>query len=330
MMRRTLSTIFVTLVLLASATGCGLVNGSSNNAASQTSSRPEQSKIRLGLLPVVDIASVYLAINDGYFRQEGLDIDLVTIQSGAYAIPSLTEGKLDVVFGNYVSFFAAQAEKKASIKFVADSTYATPNTWMVLAAPDSPVKKPSDLPGHKIGVTAPHSLAELTIRSVLAANGVESKNVTFVPMGYPEMADKMKKGEVDAALLAEPFITQAEKTIGALPVFDAASGPTADFPIAGFGALEKYAADNPKTIAAFQRAFAKGQEAAANDRSRVEQLIQDYAKIDPQTAALVNLPGFPTSMDASRLQRVPDLMQEFGVTTERIDVKPMLLNPTGT
>lgn len=323
----------IVTALLASLSGCGLLGGSSDDKAGPTD-KVEKSTIRLGLLPVVDVASVHLAIQEGYFQQEGLDVKLINIQGAGAAIPNLVSDKadFDIVFGNYLSFFNSQAKGVAQnvegLKFVADGYVAKPNTWMVLAGPNSTAKKISDLPGKKIAVTTKQSLAEVSIRSVLKVNDVDANQVTFVEMPYTDMGAALEANRVDAALLAEPFITQAAKNYGAVQLFDAASGPTAELPIAGYGTTGKFARENPKTIAAFQRAFAKGQEAAGSDRSKVEKLLPGYAKIDPQTAALVNLGGFPTRLEASRLQRIPDLMLEFGMLQQRLDANTMILaNP---
>lgn len=322
-----LLTILVALVALVS--GCGLLGGE-DDAPSDSKGKVEKSKIKLGLLPVVDVASVHLAIKEGYFKEEGLEVELTNIQGAAAAIPGLIGGSLDMVFGNYLSFFAAEAGGAAKnvggLKFVADGYIAKPNTWMVLRGPNAPVSSVRDLEGKKIAVTTRNSLAEVSIKSVLRANGVDGNNIEYVESPYAGMAALLQQGQVDAALLAEPFITEAQKSVGAVPLFDAASGPTADLPIAGYGTTGDFAKANPKTIAAFQRAFGKGQAAASSDRKKVEDLLPGYAGIDPQTASLVTLGEFPTSLDATRLQRIPDLMLEFGVLTAPFDAKTMILD----
>ncbi|RZS41049.1 NitT/TauT family transport system substrate-binding protein [Herbihabitans rhizosphaerae] len=331
-LRRPAALFTILAMLVALVTGCGLLGGEDDSSSS--GGQVEKSKIKLGLLPVVDVASVHLAIREGYFKAEGLDVELTNIQGAGAAIPGLIGGSLDMVFGNYVSFFAAEsggaAKNVDGLKFVADGYIAKPNTWMVLRGPNSSVNTVRDLAGKKVAVTTRKSLAEVSIKSVLRANDVDASKVEFIESPYAGMAALMQQNKVDAALLAEPFITQAQKSIGAVPLFDAASGPTADLPIAGYGTTGKFAKDNPKTVAAFQRAFAKGQLAAGADRNKIEKLLPEYAGIDPQTAALVALGGFPTSLEATRLQRIPDLMLEFGLLPNRFDASSMILNAGST
>src|SRR5262245_28956174 len=90
---------------------------------------PERKQIKLGVLPVLGAAPVFLAAEKGFFAQEGLEVKFETIQGAGAAVPAMAKGDLDLVFGNYVSFFDAQARGLAAVRFVADGYYANPRTW---------------------------------------------------------------------------------------------------------------------------------------------------------------------------------------------------------
>ncbi|MCP3803391.1 ABC transporter substrate-binding protein [Allokutzneria sp. A3M-2-11 16] len=299
--------------------------GGTQNPSSSPSPAPEKKRIRLGVLPVLGAAPLHLAIKEGAFAREGLEVDLVTIQGAGAAIPDLATGNLDIVFGNYVSFFTAEVKQTAKVKLVADGYFAKPNTWMVLSGPNSRLSKPTDLVGKKVAVTTTNSLADLTIKSTVSANGGDEKSITFVEMPYTEMGEALNARRVDAALLSEPFITETMKKIGALPVFDAASGPTADIAISGYATTEEFATSSPKTVAAFQRALSTGVDIANRDRSKVEAALIGYSGIDQQTASILTLVGFPGMLEPERIQRVPDLMHSYGTLERRLDVKPMII-----
>ncbi|MGH3240560.1 MAG: ABC transporter substrate-binding protein, partial [Spirillospora sp.] len=152
--------------------------------------------------------------------------------------------------------------------------------------------------------------------------GVEfDEGRSFVEVAPPAMEQALKSGSVDAVAAIEPFGTQMERSIGARMAADLAGGPNAGFPIAHFAATEKFVKDNPKTVAAFQRAVVKAQAMAA-DRKVVEATVPSYAKgIDANTAATMAIGAFPTTLDANRIQRVADLMRQFGYVDEPIDVR---------
>lgn len=65
----------------------------------------------------------------------------------------------------------------------------------------------------------------------------------------------------------------------------------------------------------------------AADRTRIERLLVEFAKVDAQTAAMTGLLTFRSEMDARSLQRVPDLMTEFGFLPGRADVTAMIARP---
>jgi NitT/TauT family transport system substrate-binding protein len=314
-------TVIVMFVLASVLSGCG-----APGVAGTAGDRPEMSTVTVGTLPIVDSASLYIAMKKGYFSEEGLDVEVKTLNSGAAAVPGLVDNSLQFAIGNYVSFFAAQSSGALDVKLVADAYQARPGIFLIMVEGNSPIKKPLDLAGKKIAVNTRNNVVELTARSALQSAGVDVKTVTFVPIPFPEMATALTSGTVDAAFMVEPYVTQAEKNLGALPMVDAASGPTAQFPIAGWVTSAELAKKMPNTIRAFQRAIVKGQAAAA-DRIEVEQVLSDYLKVDALTISLVNLGTWPTTLEATRIQRVIDLMSAADQLPKPIDPRSMIIPP---
>jgi NitT/TauT family transport system substrate-binding protein len=94
---------------------------------------------------------------------------------------------------------------------------------------------------------------------------------------------------------------------------------------AGWASTGNFTKDNPKTIAAFQRAMQRGTDLVLSDRSLVEPLLVEFSGVDAETAKMATLLTFQSKLDATRIQRVPDLMQEFGVITAPLDVSKMMI-----
>ncbi|WP_018682544.1 ABC transporter substrate-binding protein [Actinokineospora enzanensis] len=314
--------------LLASLSGCGLLGGSDDQSTSGGgggTGAVEKAKIRVGMLPVVDVAPFYRAIEQGYFKEQGLDIDPVVQPNGGQVVNSTVGGDLDVGFASYPAPLAAQSKKTGDLKIIADGLAAKPGHIVVVSPPNSPLKKPTDAPGKKIAISARNTMTDMAPMSVLKTQGVDYTQVQFVEMSLPEMIPAMQKGLVDGAVVVEPWVTIAEKQLGAVPVFDCASGPTAEMPMSGYFTTAKFAAANPKTVAAFQRGLAKAQ-AEATDRSKMEPMFVKYAKVDEQTAKLVTISTYSTSLEANRIQRVANLMQEFQVIKGNLDVSSMIVS----
>ncbi|MFC0110590.1 ABC transporter substrate-binding protein [Kibdelosporangium aridum] len=318
--------IALSCVLALAAASCSALGGESEKP-SQTGGL-EQTKVVVGTLPIVDTVPLAIAQQKGYFKQEGLDVELKSLPGGAAAVPGLANGELQFAFGNYVSFFTAQYKNVLDIKLVADAYQAAQGMFLILTGKDNAITKPADLTGKKIAINTKANIVELTARSALEASGVDTKTVTFTEIPFPDMQAAIERKNVDAAFMVEPYITQAQRKAGMLPVLDAATGATLDVPIAVWATSTKYAQENPKTTAAFQRAIVKGQRDAAN-RTLVEQTVTTYAKVDKDTVSLMHLGTWPTAMSPVRMQRVIDLMTQYGLMDKAKQINPesMIFNP---
>jgi NitT/TauT family transport system substrate-binding protein len=289
----------------------------------------EKSEITVGTMLIGDTAPLQLAISRGLFKAEGLTVKTQTINGGAEAIPRLKGGQLDISVGNYVSFFAAAQKGTLKPKIVAECSQAAPKTHTLLVPKNSPIKTLRDLQGKKIGVNTRRNVSTLMVRSAVKPDGIDlDEDKNFVEVPPPNMEAALKSGSVDAVQAIEPYGTQIQEKLGARMLADMDSGTTADFPIAGWATTEEFAAKNPKTIAAFQRAIVKAQGLAA-DRKVVQDILPKYARgIDANVASTMSYVAYPTSLNANRLQRVADVMQQFGIVSQKIDVKPLIA--TGT
>ncbi len=300
--------------------GCGLLSG---NTTDTPPSGPANAKIRLGVIPIVDAAPVYIALRKGYFKDEGVDVELKQIQGGAAGVPLLVNGELDVTFGNWVSFLAAQAKGAADLKFVADGYRGKPGMFLVLAPPDTPLHTAADLAGKKIAVNTRGNVAELAVRAAMKAQNADPAGVQFTEMAFPDMQAALQRKDIDAALVVEPFITRAAQQIGAVTVLDTMAGQAEDLPIGGYATSAKFARENPIVLDAFRRALTKAQRDAST-RSEVEAVITDYAKVDKSIAAVLHFGSYPNSIDVARLRKVVDLMRANGMLTGDVDPQTML------
>jgi NitT/TauT family transport system substrate-binding protein len=325
----------VALALFATLTGCGLLGGNEDKPANNASSGGlEKPNIKVSVMTTTDLAPFWLAVKAGYFKDAGFTFDpakdVVTSKSGSESVAKLAAKEVDIAYSSYTPFFVAKSKGVADIKFVSDAASAGPGATMVVTMPTSSVKSIKDMAGKRVAVTARNTISDLLVMSTLKTNGVDWKTIQWVEIPFPSTGDALAKGQVDAAFLTEPFLAQAQKKFGAVPVFDTAVGPTANMPAAGFGANAEFVKNNPKTLAAWQKVMQRATDEAKADRSKVEQLLQDFAKIDADTAKLTTLLTFQSSLDATRIQRVPDLMLEFNVIKEKIDVSTMIAKSTSS
>ncbi|WP_165964185.1 ABC transporter substrate-binding protein [Actinomadura sp. KC216] len=313
----------VAVAVALAASACGGEDGASANGL-------EKSEILLGTMTIADTASVQLALSKGLFKAEGLTVKTQVIQGGAAGIPLLRSGRLDISFGNYVSLFTAGVkDPRFKPKIIAEGFNSAAKTHVVMVRGDSPHKTIKDLAGKRIAVNTKRNISTLLIRSAGQAQGVTfDDDKSFVEVPPPAMEHALKSGSVEAVQAIEPFGTQMQRSMGARMVADLSSGQTANLPIAGYAATEKFVEKNPKTVAAFQRALVKAQGMCA-DRKVVENVLPTYAKgIDAKVAAGMGFGEYPTTLDPAHLKRVADLMQRFGYVDKPIDVKNFVATPS--
>lgn len=303
-------------MLLASCCGCA-------DRAAGLPTAPERTSLRVTVLPIVDDAPLFLGIEKGFFAREGLTISTVPVNSGPEAVAKLTSGGADIAFGNYVTDILASSQG-AGLRVLADGYAATPDTFMLVVPAHSPIDSPTRLAGKRIAVNAVRNITALLTLASLKPYGIGPNRVTLVPMPFPDMAEALRRGTVDAAWMTEPNLSEAAQEIGVTELLDTAQGATANMPMAGYAATERFATAAPRTVAAFQRAMRASAQAAAN-RQDIEQVVRRYLPgVTPQTTAIMRLGSFPTTLSRARLQRVADVMYEFGVLSKPFDVTPLV------
>ncbi|MEV5894441.1 ABC transporter substrate-binding protein [Nonomuraea fuscirosea] len=287
----------------------------------------EKTQLKIATLPAIDSAALYVAIDQGLFEKEGLEVTPQIVQAAPEAIPMLVKGEIDAMFGNYVSMFAAHDKNALKLRILAEGSRAAPDSLSIMALPNSPIKTPKDLEGKTINVNVLHNFQELALTQVLKANNVDPATIKYVQVTFQNIMPSWKDGQIDAAYLGEPMVTAATSGMGARKILDPASGPAAEFPISGYVSTQGWYDENPKVSAAFQRAIHNAAKLMENNREVVAKVLPTFTQIDAGTAATVTFPYFSSNDNPVRLQRVADWMLEAKWLTKPIEVKS-LMSPT--
>jgi NitT/TauT family transport system substrate-binding protein len=337
----------------ALAAGCSSSSSSSSAAAGGTAlekslpthfGAPEKTTVNVGAVPAMDSAGFFTALHDGLFTREGLKINYTPAVSSDTAIAQQLKGQLDISAGNYVSYVEYNAEHGSPIEVVAEGSVTQQGAQTLFTMPSSHINTLSQLKGKLIGVNAPGNIEFLLDEAVLQQNGVNPKSVEF-PTGkdpasapfadggaipFPEMAGLLASGKLAAATLPEPFASEAEQQYGAVPLADLNQGATSNFPIEGYVVTKQWAQQNPNTLKRFLAALEIGQEISDTDRAAVEQAFEAIngpanGNVSAGIAAVMALDTYPIGIDQTRLQRVADVMVQFGALKSQYNVSSMLL-----
>ena len=326
-----------------SAAGAGTGADSIANSLPTNYGPAETTTLNVGVVPAMDSAGFFVAYNEGLFAKEGLHIVYKPATSSETAITQQLAGQLQISAGNYVSYIEAAA-KGDPLEVISEGSVMQQGAQTIFTMPSSHITSLSQLKGKLVGVNAPSNIDYLLDVSVFQENGINPKAVKF-PNGkdaasaqykdggaipFPFMAGELKSGAIAAATLPEPFASIAEQTYGAVPLADLNQGATTDFPIEGYVVTKAWAKANPNTLSRFLAALSAGQEIADTNRAEVEKAFEDIkgqanGQVPAQIAAVMALDTYPIGIDQTRLQRVANVMFQFGLLSSQYRVSNMLL-----
>lgn len=175
--------------------------------------RLEKSKI---VLSVGDKSAFYylpLTISEqlGYFKAEGLDVEINDFDDGARASQAVVGGSADVCSGAFEHAMKLQARSQMFQAFVLQGR--APQIAFGVSAKTMPdYKSIADLRGKKIGVSAPGSSSNMMVNLVLARGGLKAGDVSFIGVGTAAGAlTAMRSGQIDAMSNTDPVMTTLEQ-----------------------------------------------------------------------------------------------------------------------
>ena len=181
-----------------------------------------------------------------------------------------------------------------------------------MTLPGSGITSPAQLRGKTIAVNALNGLTTDLTSAALAPYGITPAQMHYVAIPFPEMAAALSAHRVSAAFLTEPYLTGAEQSLGVTSVIDIDAGSSAGFPISGYMVTQQWYHRYPNTAAAFARALQQGNTLAATSSAALHQAMSQALHVTAKISGTMAAGTFPTAISATQLQRVADLMFQFG------------------
>jgi NitT/TauT family transport system substrate-binding protein len=275
--------------------------------------------VTIAAIPGIDTAPLYLAQKNGYFAAEGLShVVIKTFASESAELTALQGGQADIAASDYGDIFYAQSQSP-DLRVLADSYDAAPGVLEIITLPHSPIASPADLAGQTIGVPndqqlpisgsdRPLSLETAAATEVLTNYlGNAALSMNWQPMSQQQEITALEHHDLQAVLISEPYIYEAESQLGAVEVLDAYSGSTAGLPLTGYVATNAWVTHNPAAVADFQAAVGQAQTQASMT-GQVQQLLPKTTGMTAADADLSTIGTYPTSTSVTGLERVVRLL----------------------
>jgi NitT/TauT family transport system substrate-binding protein len=312
--------------LAACSSGSGSTAAATGTAAAGQG--PEKATITVDVVDAADSAPLWIAIKDGYFRQQGLTVRLNYLAATVGAFPGQAAHTVDFAIQPEVNTFSEMDKDPGlGLRIVAEDELTSPNTNVIMVSKNSGIKSPAGLKGKVVGFPSPGvSAASLALDEQLQGYGLTGKDYTDDPVGFPAMTGELARGIIDATFSIEPFITIMETSTGAHELMDLMTGPMASFPIMGWTTTGWEEQHYPRTVAAFQRGLEEGQQAAASSTALVRQVLPENIKtLTPKLANIMALQTYVTTLSLTSMQRVATIMEQFGTLPKDFKVQPLII-----
>jgi NitT/TauT family transport system substrate-binding protein len=324
-MRKFASIAALGLASIVTLAGCSGGDATAPTADGGDGAVAEPTAITVGVIPIVDVAPIYLGVAEGFFEEENLEVELELAQGGAAIVPAVVAGDYQFGFSNVTSLLLATSNG-VPLKAVAPGNFSTgvdPDFGGVVVPEDSDIESAADLAGKTVAVNTLNNIGDSTIRNVVEQDGGDPASLQFVELGFPDMPAAVSGGQVDAAWVVEPHLTRALEA-GTRVVSWNFMETDPDLMVAAYFTSQQFATESPEVVEAFQRALTKSFEFAEANPDETRAILDEYTEIDPAVKEAMVMPRFETEFSEESVQQLADLALTYGLVTSEIDFTSLL------
>jgi NitT/TauT family transport system substrate-binding protein len=263
-------------------------------------------------VPALDATGLVLYANDqGFFKNNGLNVDVQTMPNGEAVTLAMAGGAVDVGCSEVVSLILAY-RKGVPLTIVAPGGLQTAKSpaGMMFARSDLAATSGKDFNGKTVAVVGLNGFAQYGTANWIDKTGGDSKSVKFVQFAGAQIPVALQDGRVDGAFVPEPFVSVARKV--ARPVANPmiAIGPhilsSAHF------STTTYARANPEAIKQLQTALRQAAEWANAHQDQTALILEKYAKVTPEMLAAATRSLYATALDPGDVQPIIDVAAKYG------------------
>lgn len=293
-------------------------------------------KIVIGYPAVTPALPLYLALEKGYFKRLGLDVEAIAFANPQQVVEGIIAGKIQAAGNGVSSGNLAIGEDKSPGYFKIICSNSS-NTKFVLeqfvVAKDSPIQQINELNGQKVcSGLGPQNVA--LAKAILAKNGCPDAQI--VPLSFDKHIAALTSGEVAAAYTLEPVgtvgrVENKTRTLEAGVVSKYILGdPLAPW-FGGSAAIStNFLSEYPDVAQKFITAYRRGVMEVRRSPLISRRYLQRYTQIQPELTRQVPLPDYRmfdefSTEDVNYFQQFFDFLTSEKVLTRKVDVLPLLL-----
>jgi NitT/TauT family transport system substrate-binding protein len=287
-------------------------------AACAPGQEAENTNLKMGLLPILDILPFYVAEQKGYFEEEGINVEFVPVKSAQERDALMQAGEIDGMLNDLVSTGLFNRDE-VQIKIVATVRRSYPESpqFRVLTAPDSGISSAQDLAGVPIGISQNTVIEYITDR-MLEAEGLSPDQIEIVEVSaIPVRFEQLMAGQIQAATLPDP-LAQGAVADGANLVVD--DSQYAEYSQSVLSFSIEAVDSKPNTINKFLSAWNRAVGDLNSNPNQYSDLLIEKARVPESIQGSYQMPPFPEGEVPSQAewQDVVDWLLEKGLIDQPI------------
>jgi NitT/TauT family transport system substrate-binding protein len=249
------------MILLANLPGC------------RSTVRKPVEPLRISLPALEQNALIYIAADQGYFQQNGLDVTTQDYDSGVAALQALQDNDADLAVA--AEFPVVRLLFQDTSLAVIASLDKFENDF-IIARKDRGITQIADLKGKQVGV-ALKTINEFYLARFLELNGLQQADVTLVDLKPTEFVEAFSNGRVDALIAWQPYISQLKQKMADVVIWPGQSSQ----PVYGLlVARQPWLAENPTAIRGFLQSLLQAEDFIANHPQAAKTIIQNRLKYE--------------------------------------------------
>jgi NitT/TauT family transport system substrate-binding protein len=278
----------------------------------------EVTKLKVGVIPIADVAPLYLGMQEGFFKEENLEIEPQLAEGGAAIVPSVVSGDYQFGFSNVTSLIIA-ASKDLPVQIIAQGVLGgtgKDDAWDGVVVPKgSDIKTPKDFEGKSVAVNTLNNIGPLAMNAAMEKAGADYTKIKYVEVPFPDMNAALEAKRVDAAWEVEPAFSGG-KAAGGTAIMNPYEELAPNLTVATYFATKDYIAKNGDVVDRFKRAIEKSLDYASQNPDAVRKVIGTYTEIPAEVLDKITLPQWKADLNEPTIQQNAELAKKYGFIEE--------------
>jgi NitT/TauT family transport system substrate-binding protein len=268
--------------------------------------------IRVATIPIDAGSEVYYAQKMGFFKNNGINVEITALTNGAAVTAAVISGAVDIGQSNAVSVAQAH-EHGIPVVIIAGANrfLVTAGESGLVVNADSTIHTAQNLNGKTVAISGVRGIMEIGMRNWVDKNGGDSTAVKFVDMPFPAMIAALAQHRVDAAQLTIPELQAAIDSKQSRFISDVYSAISKDFLIGGWIATTPWVQAHPDLAASYAKAIYQTAKWANTHHAESAVILEEVSKIH-MTRSDHRIP-FAEKLTTTDLQPLIDICAKYGI-----------------